>query len=71
MARKATRTAVTGTIEEQIASLANALWRERGCPDGSAEQDWFDAERKLESERKTEIVKVVRRARRSETSAAV
>jgi len=28
----------------EIAALAYALWQEKGCPDGSAEQDWFQAE---------------------------
>lgn len=30
-----------------IAQLAYALWQERGCPEGSAEQDWLEAEQKL------------------------
>lgn len=32
---------------EQIASLAYALWQQRGCPDGSPEEDWFRAEKEL------------------------
>ncbi len=32
---------------EQIAALAYALWQERGCPDGSPEVDWFQAEEQL------------------------
>jgi hypothetical protein len=37
------------TIQSQqdIASLAYVLWQQRGCPEGSAEQDWIEAERKL------------------------
>jgi hypothetical protein len=66
MGRRASNAVVP--LEEQIASLANVLWRERGCPCGSPEQDWFEAERQL-SERKTEIVKVLRRARRTEHAA--
>jgi hypothetical protein len=27
-----------------IAELAYYLWRERGCPDGSPEEDWYKAE---------------------------
>jgi hypothetical protein len=27
-----------------IANLAYALWQYRGCPEGSAEQDWYEAE---------------------------
>jgi hypothetical protein len=32
---------------ESIARLAYALWEARGCQGGSAEQDWFEAERQL------------------------
>ena len=32
---------------EQIAKLAYALWEQRGCPYGSAEFDWLQAEREL------------------------
>ena len=32
---------------EEIARLAYLLWQGRGCPDGEAEQDWFEAERQL------------------------
>ena len=31
----------------QIASLAYALWQQRGGPEGSSEEDWFRAEREL------------------------
>ena len=27
-----------------IAELAYYLWRERGCPNGSPEEDWYKAE---------------------------
>jgi hypothetical protein len=30
-----------------IARLAYAKWEARGCPHGSAEQDWFEAELEL------------------------
>jgi hypothetical protein len=30
--------------QEEIARLAYAYWVERGCPDGSPEEDWFRAE---------------------------
>jgi len=30
-----------------IENLAYQLWLDRGCPAGSAEIDWFEAERKL------------------------
>ena len=32
---------------QEIASLAYALWQERGCPEGSPEQDWIQAEAML------------------------
>jgi Protein of unknown function (DUF2934) len=33
--------------QEEIAALAHALWQARGCPDGSSEEDWFQAKREL------------------------
>jgi hypothetical protein len=33
-----------GPTPEQIASLAYALWQERGCPEGSPQADWLRAE---------------------------
>jgi hypothetical protein len=33
--------------QDDIARLAYALWQQRGCPVGSAEFDWFEAEEKL------------------------
>ena len=32
---------------DQIAGLAYAYWQNRGCPDGSPEEDWFRAEADL------------------------
>mgnify|MGYP003387250970 CR=1 FL=1 len=29
------------------ASLAYQLWQERGCPEGSCDQDWYEAELRL------------------------
>jgi hypothetical protein len=34
-------------VHKQIASLAHALWQERGCPEGSPEEYLFKAEREL------------------------
>ena len=34
---------------EQIARRAHELWIMRGCPEGSAEQDWFQAEQELKA----------------------
>ena len=33
--------------QKEIAALAHALWQARGCPDGSPEEDWFQAKREL------------------------
>ena len=35
---------------EEVAALARALWKARGCPEGLPEQDWFRAERALQSQ---------------------
>jgi hypothetical protein len=32
---------------EQIRVRAYELWRQRGCPDGSSDEDWHQAEREL------------------------
>jgi hypothetical protein len=32
---------------EQIAGLAYALWQQRGCPEGSPDEDWFRAEKEM------------------------
>jgi hypothetical protein len=36
-----------GSELSQIEELAYALWGDRGCPVGSPEVDWFEAERRL------------------------
>jgi len=33
--------------EEEIAGRAYELWMERGCPEGTEVQDWFQAENEL------------------------
>jgi hypothetical protein len=30
---------------QDIANLAYALWKQRGCPEASPEQDWLEAEK--------------------------
>ncbi len=32
---------------EDIEALAYALWESRGCPEGSADEDWLRAEQEL------------------------
>jgi len=41
--------ATTGSIvsHESIATLAYQLWEARGCPEGSPEQDWHQAQQML------------------------
>ena len=36
---------------EKIAVLAYSLWEARGCPEGSPEADWFQAEQELTASR--------------------
>ena len=40
-------TAQQALSQDDIANLAYALWQRRGCPDGSAEVDWLEAEAQL------------------------
>ena len=37
-----------------VGELAYQLWQAHGCPDGTAEQDWLDAERQLRTAPPTE-----------------
>jgi len=47
-----TETKFTEALEQdQIAALAYALWEARGCPEGSPEDDWFQAEQELTAKR--------------------
>ena len=39
--------------EDEIATLARAVWEARGSPEGLPEEDWFRAERALKSESNT------------------
>lgn len=36
-----------------IGELAYRLWQARGCPEGSAERDWLDAEKQLTGAQRT------------------
>jgi len=36
-----------GLDSEQIATLAYQLWHARGCPQGSPEIDWLEAEKQI------------------------
>jgi len=35
--------------QQDVADLAYQRWVERGCPQGSPEEDWFEAERQVSS----------------------
>ena len=40
------------TVQEPaIAARAYELWQERGCPNGSDQEDWFRAEQELKGRR--------------------
>ena len=42
--------------EDEIATLARAVWEARGCPNGLPEEDWFRAERALKAQRESNVV---------------
>lgn len=78
MARKSTKAqrseksatqSIPAPLSEQIAGLAHALWQERGCPDGSPEEDWFRAEDAIKRQRKDELLTVLQDARQTGTQA--
>jgi hypothetical protein len=48
------------SLQEQIAALAHALWHQRGCPEGSPEEDWLRAEQEIKEQRNGEIVTMLR-----------
>jgi hypothetical protein len=35
---------------QEIAARAHAIWQSKGCPEGSADEDWFRAAEELRSE---------------------
>jgi len=38
------------SFREQVALLAYQLWQQRGCPEGSPDEDWFLAENALKAQ---------------------
>ena len=38
---------IENSQQADIAQLAYALWQQRGCPTGSSEIDWLEAEQQL------------------------
>ena len=39
------------TVEDLIAKRAYQKWKQRGCPQGDGERDWFDATAEIQAER--------------------
>lgn len=46
-----------GPTRDEIAARAYRCWHERGCPEGSPEEDWDRAERELRTERQGQRTK--------------
>jgi Protein of unknown function (DUF2934) len=42
----------SGIPRELIEQRAYVIWQRRGCPPGTAIQDWMQAEKELETERR-------------------
>jgi hypothetical protein len=40
----------TRTIEDQIAARAYEKWKQRGCPQGDSNRDWFAASAEIQAE---------------------
>ena len=61
-----TTTALEKTSEpenqHEVAALAYEFWQARGCPDGTAEEDWFRAEREIAESKKLVQKEMVRTA---------
>jgi len=59
MAKERSRTKTADSVRQvevaktdrthEIANLAYRLWLERGCPDGTPEEDWFRAEQQIQT----------------------
>jgi hypothetical protein len=42
-------------MQADIAALAYALWQEKGCPEGTQEEDWLRAEQELTANREVAV----------------
>jgi hypothetical protein len=40
---------ISKPTNDEIATLAYRIWIDRGCPIGSADDDWFEAEAELKN----------------------
>jgi hypothetical protein len=47
---------------EQIAALANEFWKNRGCPEGTRDEDWFRAERELAGSKRIDEMEAIDRS---------
>ena len=54
-----------------IGELAYRLWQARGCPQGTAEQDWLDAERQLRLSQRATGTSAAARAAESRAAESV
>jgi hypothetical protein len=41
-------TETSSMIHQRVSERAYEIWMERGCPEGTAEEDWYMAEREIE-----------------------
>jgi hypothetical protein len=53
-----------------IGELAYHIWQARGCPQGSAEQDWLDAEKQLQSAQRAPDARAAEPMRAAEPTAS-
>jgi hypothetical protein len=51
--------------QQSVRDLAYKLWVERGCPEDGGQQDWYEAERRLASGRRSDSQVVDEAARES------
>jgi hypothetical protein len=52
--------------EQAVRAKAHQLWIERGCPEGSAEQDWYAAQRLLRASQQAAAATQVESARQAQ-----
>lgn len=47
------------SVQEQLARLAYVMWQHRDCPEGSADEDWLEAERQVRKSPNTSCVEIL------------
>ena len=52
-----TQSEMQGQQKQDIANLAYALWQQRGCPQGSSEQDWIEAEQTMQRQQSSTLTR--------------